>query len=110
MCRLRELLDERHLAKRHFARLIGFDSTYAVDKYMKGKYMQADTRERIERGMRVLEIYDTPCPKLNYGKCVSWVDGSTWRRIWGDVNQDYTRYMHDTFEYEQGFREMFEKV
>ena len=110
MCGLRELLAERNLAVRHFARLIGFTASTTVENYIRGKNLRPENREKIERGIRVLEIYDTPCPSLNYGKCVSWCDGSTWRRNWGDIHQDYTRYMHDTLEYEKGFRELFENI
>lgn len=108
---LEELLAERQLSKRHFTKLIGLSAHGTIEKYMLNPCrVRPETREKIERGIRVLEKYDVMCPKLNYGRCVSKCDGSDWRKNWGDINQDYLKYMWNTCEYDIGFMELFDSL
>lgn len=108
---LEELLAERHLAKRHFAKLVGLCAHGTIDRYMLNpNRVWPETREKIERGIRVLEMYTVDCPELGYGRCVSCCEGSTWRRNWGDINQSYYKYMWATCEYDAGFRELFDRI
>lgn len=103
---LEELLAERHLAKKHFGRLVGFTSGITVNDYIRGKRILPESVVKIERGIRVLESYDAVCPELGYGRNYA----SMVKRTWGDLNQNYLRYTVATAEYDAGFRELWEAI
>ena len=106
MCYLETLLEQRNLAVRHFATLIGLNTRGPVDWYIRGNTVKPENREKIERGIKVLEVYDVVCPELGYGRNYE----SMRKRTWGDLNAGYLRYTWATCEYDEGFREIFESL
>lgn len=106
MCYLEDLLSDRGIAVRHFARLLGFKSYGPVNSYIRGMGVRPENREKIERGIYALEIYDAICPSLNYGRTFN----SGINRTWGDLNRNYFKYVMDTAEWDAGFLEVLENL
>lgn len=90
---MKEFYETYNLNKYNFASIAGV-GTRSLIKFAEGQPVRQETKERIEKAMRVAEKYNLVRPRYDYGEAM--FDGMWYRR----------KFTRETIEYEDKFKRL----